>query len=152
MVESALRRVGKLHEVRRQVGEAGTGFLGAWPVARVVGGLYQDMAEVCVARPGDVAAAARLTAGMLTGNEPGVTHELARRGEPGEVARLSHDCDRGNEGDTPKRLEGDDEGEQLAVFGAPREAQSRGGGGGQHRTAWHPSSPRKPAVRLVSRK
>ena len=64
---------------------------------------------MAVARFGDSAEPAPVTAGILTGREPEIAHKLARIVEAGEVAELGDRGDRHRELHAAERLQGFDD-------------------------------------------
>lgn len=102
-------------------------------VPGVMGGFAEDMTQIIVAGLGYPPAVGRSAAGVLTGDQPGVGHELAGSLEPTQVAGLRDDGHRGNQGDPAHGLQRRDErevGAALSVVGqfALQSAHSLNGG------------------------
>ena len=97
---------GDLGDARRKSGESllepdvepGT-------MARVPGGLAEDVAEMGVSGAGDAALGLPTAARVLGRDEPGVAHELGGFAEAAEGADLGDDGDGGQLGHAPQRLQ-----------------------------------------------
>jgi hypothetical protein len=71
----------------------------------VPGGFGEQPAGVSVAALGDVPAVLLIAGGILAGGDPKPRRELPAVGEPGEVADLGDQPERGQRPDPPERAE-----------------------------------------------